>query len=211
MLKKLSIEEFIEKLSSSAPAPGGGGVAALTASLAAALNSMVYSLTVNKKSFQKLTDEEKNKILSSYERSEKFSKDYLEYMNQDKENFEKVIDAIKMPKETEDDKKIRKIQIEKATEQAAVVPLNIIKSAFEFYDDIDIALKYGNVNLMADVAVSAIMIDAAIESSFINVKVNAHSIHDKEKVNSILQQCEYCLKESKIRKKRILSEISFLK
>lgn len=211
MLKEMSVEEFIEKLSSSAPAPGGGGVAALSASLSAALESMVYSLTVNKKSFQKLTDEEKNKILSSYERTKKFSKDCLDYMEQDKENFEKVIDAMKMPKETDEDKGKRKLQIEKATEQAAVVPFNTIKSAFAFYDDIDIALKYGNINLMADVAVAAIMIDAAIESSFVNVKVNMDSIHDKEKANLILQQCEHCLKESKIRKKKILSEISFLK
>ena len=63
LFKEYSIDKFIEELSSDAPSPGGGSVAALVAALASSLNSMVYSLTVDKKAFEKLNNSEKNKML----------------------------------------------------------------------------------------------------------------------------------------------------
>lgn len=57
MLEKLTVENFIEELASSSPAPGGGGAAALGTALAAALNAMVYNLTKDKKAYKELTEE----------------------------------------------------------------------------------------------------------------------------------------------------------
>ena len=70
--KNYKIEEFIQDLSSDLPAPGGGSVAGLVAALSGSLNSMVYSLTVNKKSFEERDSETKKLVLDFKEASSKF-------------------------------------------------------------------------------------------------------------------------------------------
>ena len=72
--KDYKIDEFLEDLSSSSPSPGGGSVAGLVAALSGSLNSMVYSLTVNKKSFESLDGETKKTVLDFKEASGKFIK-----------------------------------------------------------------------------------------------------------------------------------------
>ena len=98
--KDYKIEEFINDLSSPLPAPGGGSVAGLVAALSGSLNSMVYSLTINKKAFEKQDVETQKLVLDFKEASAKFTKKALTLMEEDREEFNKLMDCYKLPKET---------------------------------------------------------------------------------------------------------------
>ena len=211
MLKKLSVEEFINKLSSEEPAPGGGGVAALSAALASSLNSMVYSLTVNKEAFNNLSDDDKKVVLTSYEKSKELSGLFLEYIERDKEAYLGVINAYKMKKDTGDEVRIRKQTIDRALEQAMLIPFELAKTACEFYEEIETALKFGNKNLIADVAVAAVMMNAAVESSIVNVKVNLRSLNKNGEFKFIEEKTHKYYEKSLIMKNEILNSIDFLK
>lgn len=211
MLKNLSIEEFVVRLSSDEPAPGGGGVAALSAALSSSLNSMVYSLTVNKKAFDNLSDDKKQIVLNSYEKSKKLSQIFLDYIEKDKESFLAVINAYKLKKDTDEEKIQRKKAIDSALEQAMMVPFELAKTSFAFYEEIETALKYGNKNLMADVAVAAIMMNAAVESSIVNVKVNLASLKETERFAEIKAKIDKYYEISLKKKNEILNSIDFMK
>ena len=49
--RSLTVEEFADMLAAKTPAPGGGAVAAVTASHAAALGAMVLEFTIGKPKF----------------------------------------------------------------------------------------------------------------------------------------------------------------
>ena len=99
-LVKMNIKMFLDELSSSSPAPGGGSVAALSGALGAALSSMVCNLTKGKQGYESTQDE----IKEILQQSEELRKQLTELIDKDTEAFNKVMDALKMPKETEDQK-----------------------------------------------------------------------------------------------------------
>lgn len=177
--KELKLKEFLSDLSSDKPSPGGGSVAALLAAISGSLNSMVYSLTVNKKAFEKLSSDDKKKVLDYNEASKKFINKSMTFMEKDREEFTKLMECYKMPKETEEEQKIRDKEIKQKTLKAMEVPLNLAKEAYEFYDNIDIALKYGNKMLASDAACAASLLHAAIETAIINVKVNLNNFKNE--------------------------------
>lgn len=192
--KELKIQEFICDLSSDKPSPGGGSVAALLSALSASLNSMVYSLTINKMSFEKLDSDTKKVVLDFKEASEKFTKKSLEFMEKDRQAFTKLMECYKMPKETEQDKEKRDKAISEKTIMALDVPFCLAKEAYEFYDNIDIALKYGNKMLASDASCAAILLHSAIESAIVNVKVNLNNCSDKnfrEKIERKIEDLEF--------------------
>ena len=191
---QLNIEEFLCDLSSEKPSPGGGSVAALLAALASSLNSMVYSLTINKKSFESLDNEIQKTVLDFKEASNKFTKISLDFMEQDREAFTKLMDCFKMPKETDEEKEARSKAILEKTIKALEVPLNLARNCYEFYDNIDTALKYGNKMLASDASCAAILLHSAIESAIVNVKVNLNNCSSKnfkEKIETEIENIEF--------------------
>lgn len=177
--KEYKIEKFIDELSSDMPSPGGGSVAGLVAALAGSLNSMVYSLTVNKKSFEALDIETQKIILDFKEASNKFIANSMILMEKDREFFNKLMECYKLPKDTEEDKKKRSAAILEGTVRAMKAPQDIARECYKFYDNIDIAVKYGNKMLLSDAGCAAILLHAAIESAIVNVKVNLNSLREK--------------------------------
>ncbi|MGL5245342.1 MAG: cyclodeaminase/cyclohydrolase family protein, partial [Sarcina sp.] len=169
-MKDMKIYEFIEDLGSKSPAPGGGGASALSGALGVALTSMVYNLTIGKKSYEQLSEELKSKLNFNLERCKELKDTMLMFMDKDKEAFLALMDSYKLPKETDEEKKIRKSNIEMCTIKAMDIPFQLAKIAIEFYDNIKFAAKYGNKNLISDSAVAAIMLSACIESSIVNTE-----------------------------------------
>lgn len=206
--KEYKIEKFIEDLSSDMPSPGGGNVAALTAALSASLNSMVYSLTLNKKSFDKLDEEAQKLVLDCKEFSSRFTKKALRFMDEDREAFMKLMEAYKLKKDSEEEKKIRNTKILEGTVKAMDVPLKLTKEAYKFYDYIDVAVDYGNKMLASDAGCAAILLHAAIESSIINVKVNLNSLREKKMAIAIEEEINNIAKKSLMRKEDICKKVN---
>ena len=104
--KKMRILEFIEDLSGDKSSPGGGSTAALVSALASSLNDMVYSFTVDKKSFENLTEENKAEMLKLQRDTKEFTNNALSFMEKDRADFMAVMDCYKLPNNTEEKKSL---------------------------------------------------------------------------------------------------------
>ncbi|GAB6170369.1 cyclodeaminase/cyclohydrolase family protein [Clostridium carnis] len=208
LFKDYNINQFVLELSSDAPSPGGGSTAALVSALAASLNSMVYSLTVGKKSFDILKDEEKEKMIEFREKAKKFTTVSQEFMEKDREDFVGLMASYKLAKNTEEEKNNRSKAIQENTVKAMRTPLNLAENALEFYENIKFAVKFGNKNLVSDAGVAAILLHGAIESAILNVKVNLNSLRNEEFFLDIDKRCKEIIKESLEEKEKIVIEVN---
>ena len=206
--KEYKIDNFLEDLASDLASPGGGSVAGLVSALAASLNSMVYSLTVNKKSFEKQDIEVQKTVLDFKEASSKFIKRSMILMENDREYFNKLMDCYKLPKDTEEEKAKRQKEIAEKTLGAMKAPYDLAKESYTFYDNIDIAVKYGNKMLLSDASCAAILLNAAIECAIVNVRINLASIKNESYVNKIEEELKNIEKLSIERKQKIQENIN---
>lgn len=194
--KEYSIEKFLMELSSDMPSPGGGSTAALVAALASSLNSMVYSLTVNKKSFEKLSNEKKEEMIKFEERAKNFTKLAQSFMERDRTDFTELMESFKLPKDTDEEKSIRSKIIKEKTFKAMKSPLDLARECLGFYENISFAVEYGNKNLISDAGVAAILLHGAIESAILNVKINLNSLRKEKYAEEIEKECITILEKS---------------
>ncbi len=168
MLSKLSIQEFTEVTASSAPAPGGGSVSAFSSSLGAALGEMVISLTKGD-----ALNEEKSRL-------KELREELIGLMEQDTEAFNKVSKALKMPRETEIQKKEREKRKEEALKEATLVPMKVLETSGEAISLLDSIIDKVNPNVLSDIGVGAKMLTAGIDGAYLNVIINLSWIKDEE-------------------------------
>ena len=203
-----SISHFLEELGSDLSAPGGGSVAGLVAALSGALNSMVYSLTVGKKNYMSLEDNEKDVIDKFEKESKEFTLRSLELMEEDRENFLKLMDCYKLPKDTEEEKEKRASAIKENTIKSMEAPLILARQSLGFYENLKIMAKYGNRMLLSDLAISAILLNSAIESSIVNVKVNLNGLRSEEFFNRIDNELKGIMQKSIEEKDSITKDVN---
>lgn len=203
-----SINQFLDELGSDLSAPGGGSVAGLIGALSGALNSMVYSLTVGKKSYLSLKDNEKKHINKFQKESKEFTSRSLELMEEDRENFLKLMDCYKLPKETEEEKQKRALAIKENTIKSMEAPLILARESLGFYENLNIMAKYGNKMLLSDLSISAILLHSAIESSIVNVKVNLNGLRSEEFFDRIDKELKDIMEKSIKEKNQIVEEVN---
>ncbi|HTY58296.1 MAG TPA: cyclodeaminase/cyclohydrolase family protein [Bacteroidota bacterium] len=176
MATKKTLAAFLDELASSSPAPGGGSVAALAGALGAALTTMVCNLTIGKKKYA-AAEEEMKKILVQ---SEEMRGLFTALIDKDTEAFNKVMEALSLPKETEPQKALRSAAIREATKEATNVPLEVMKHCIDGLALAQQVAAAGNVNSISDAGVSAYMLHAAVESAALNVRINLNNLNDSE-------------------------------
>lgn len=202
-LMDYAIKEFVELLASQEPAPGGGAASALVGAIGVALSSMVANLTIGKEKF-KDKEELMKKII---EENNRIQKDLLNLIEKDAEAFNSVTKALKMPKNTEKEKKERKESLEKALKEATQVPLEIIKKSIEALKLLEKSLGNSNPNVVSDLGVSAICLKSAIQSAWLNIKINLISIRDKDFVEKIQKETTSLLHEGILLADKIYEEV----
>lgn len=191
-LIEMKIRDFIEELSSDSPAPGGGSVAALSGALSAALSAMVCNLTTGKEKYKDV-EYDMEDIL---ERVENIKKRLLEIIDEDTEAFNKVMQAYKLPRDTEEEKKIRKERIQEALKKAALVPLETARLCADMIEISKEVAEKGNKNSITDAGISTIMAYAGLRAAILNVKINLRSIDDSRFVNSLIYELDVLEKNS---------------
>lgn len=169
------MEDFVSRLASRDPAPGGGAVAGLLSALGAALASMVANFSTGPKYEAVAGDVER--VLST---TADLIKRSLAAADEDAVAFEAVTDAYRLPKETDDDKAARTAAIQAALHKAAEVPVEAADLAAAALPLCQELLGYGNKNVLSDVGVAAACIRAAIDSAIINIAINAGAIKDEQ-------------------------------
>ncbi len=200
MLIDKKISNFLDELASNSPTPGGGSVAALAGALGVALISMVGNLTVSKKKYEDV-EEDIKKIISS---SEKLRYELSQLMEEDVKVFNNFMATYKMPKETEDEKKIRAEMIQESLIKAAKVPLRVAYKCLDILILSQEAAEKGNVNVVSDAGVAALMAEAALESAILNVKINLKMIKDEKTKKELSFSIQELLLKEKGQKEKVL-------
>lgn len=185
MLRELDLNNFTKELASESPAPGGGSVAGLSASLAAALTSMVVNLTVDNKSSEGYSEELIEKLKKAGEEAQKARVRFLELLDEDTKNFNIFMDALKMPKDTDEEKAARKVALDKGKALILETPETMALEAAKLYDAIALVEEHGNQNAVSDAGVAAIMLDAAIKAALLNVKINLPMVKDENRKSEV--------------------------
>ncbi len=185
-LVRMKGEDFIDLLSTDSPAPGGGSVAALCGSMSAALTSMVCALTHNKKGYRDKNEKMDETGAKAQELKEQFSAD----IDRDTDAFNKIMDAFKLSKKGEENKKARKEAIQKATKEATMVPFDVLKRCKQSAELARIVVEEGNRNSISDAGVAALTVRAAVEGAYLNVKINLQDIEDQEFKKKTLKEAE---------------------
>lgn len=188
--------DFVDEISRDSPAPGGGSVAALSGALGAALGTMVANLSTSKAGF-----EDKKEKLAEISKKGQFTKDELvKAIDDDTTAFDKVIKAMRMPKDTEKEKETRGNEMQKGYQSATLVPLKTVEDC---RNALQICLDISNImdeGMASDVGSGALMANAGAISAAYNVRINLKSIIDKKfsnntekKLAELLSDCEELL------------------
>jgi glutamate formiminotransferase/formiminotetrahydrofolate cyclodeaminase len=173
-LASMPVERFVDEVSSSSPAPGGGSVAALAGSLGAALATMVANLTVGKKGYE--TAWASSSALA--ERGQALKAQLLAAVDDDTKAFDDVLAAMRLPKASEEEKRTRSDAMAAAYEKATSVPLATARLCFAAIELALEAALTGNRNSASDAGVGALIAKAGLEAAILNVRINLPSVRE---------------------------------
>lgn len=185
-----SVSAFLDELSSSAPAPGGGSVAALSGALGAALISMVSNLTIGKKKYADVQDE----VSELLKESERLRRELIGLLEADVKVYTELSQTMKMPRDTDEQKTARAKEMDKALKAATDVPMRIAEACVSVMDLCLPAAEKGNVNAVSDVGVGVLMAEAGLRSAALNVLINLGWIKDETYVRESRTKLDTLLK-----------------
>ncbi len=175
------LPDFLSELASSAPVPGGGTAAALNGAIGTALLTMVAQLTIGKKGYEEFDEEMKQVKEKLIPRRERF----INLMDEDAESFKGVMQAYKLPKMTEAERREREQVISEALKRAAAVPLRTMKLALEVLKLAKPVAEFGNKSSISDAGVGTMNLDTAFKGARLNVLINLAGIKDAQFVAEI--------------------------
>ncbi len=199
-LVDLSFADFANETSSESPAPGGGSVSAGMGALGIALGTMVANLSSHKRGW----DDRWEEFSDWAEKGRRYHDELIFLIDEDTRAFNSVIDAFSLPKTTEEDRKARDRAIQDATKYATEIPFRIMETACRSLEVIRVMVKEGIPTSVSDAAVGALAVRSCVMGAFLNVKINARDIDDREFVNDLME------KANKIEKNTIEAEKEIL-
>lgn len=174
-LSDMKVTAFCDLLSTDAPAPGGGSVAALCAAMSGALSAMVSNLTIDKKGYEKVQDEVRRLAPMGQSIKERA----IHCIDVDTDAFYAMMDAMKLPKKTDEEIALRDAQIEKCTQGAINAPLETLRISHEALLLAREVAAVGNTNALSDAGVAALTALAAAKAANYNVLINLAGITDE--------------------------------
>ena len=184
-----SCREFGTVLASDAPAPGGGGAAALVGAIGTALGNMVGSLTVGKKKYAAVEAE----IIALKAKCDDLQKQLLDQVEADEVNFLPLAKAYGIPKDDPNRDKV----MEEATIIACSTPMHIMELCCEAIEAIAVFAEKGSRLAVSDAGCGAVCCKAALQAASLNVFINTKSLKNREvaeemnaKANGMLDK--YC-------------------
>ncbi|MDR7854979.1 cyclodeaminase/cyclohydrolase family protein [Tissierella sp.] len=207
MFIEKSLKQYIADVASNEPTPGGGSVSALVGSLGGALTNMVSNLSVGKKAYEELSDEIKKEMAASNEEVEKIVEILNNIVDEDTKAFDKVMDAFKLPKETDEEKLVRSNAIQEGYKIALEVPLRCAEKCLRVLKLQDIFARYGNVNAITDIGVGTLLAYSGLEGALFNVTINLGSIKNEEYKKEIAAKVDSILSEGKKLKEEIIAVV----
>ncbi|MBN3035846.1 MAG: glutamate formimidoyltransferase [Bacteroidales bacterium] len=191
-LVDMSVTAFTEETASESPAPGGGSISATMGALGAALGTMVANLSSHKRGW----DDRWEEFSDWAEKGKHYYAKLLQMVDEDTRAFNRLMDAFGLPKANEDEAQERKKAIQDATRNAMEVPLQVMQLCKDSMEVMKAMAEIGNPNSVSDAGVGTIAALAGVRGAFLNVRINASGLEDKEFVHKIIDKGEQIEQEA---------------
>ncbi len=183
-LVNMTLTDFANETASESPAPGGGSIAAYCGAMGISLGTMVANLSAHKRGW----DDRWEEFSSWAEKGMTYQNTLLDLVDEDTNAFNKIMDAFRLPKDTESDKAKRQEAIQAATKYAILTPFKVIETAFASMEVMKAMAEFGNPNSVTDAVVGALCARTAVIGAFLNVKINCGDCEDKAFVGDVLKR-----------------------
>lgn len=207
MLVERTAKDFVYDVASENPTPGGGSVAALVGSLGGALTNMVGNLTIDKKIYENVPQDKKAVMEKNFREIELLVEELIDLVDEDSTAFDDVMQAFKLPKETDEDKKKRSEAIQSGYKKALEVPLRCGEKCYEVLKYQDVFAEYGNINAITDVGVGTLLAYSGLEGALFNVTINLKSIKDQDYKEEMEKRVEDLLNGGKELREELLEVV----
>ncbi|WP_127530395.1 cyclodeaminase/cyclohydrolase family protein [Paenibacillus kobensis] len=183
-----SIRHFIQHAASPQPTPGGGSIAALVGALAASMTSMVGHLSQSDKYADvrpQMDDaiDTMNRLISQCE----------QILQEDIEAFNTYMQAYRLPKVTDEEKKIRSHALQQAAVSAIEVPIRLIELCRSGVVSTHSIAHTSNPNVISDLAIGSILFEAAAQSALLTIEINLASLKDEALIQHYKHQLAQCM------------------
>ncbi len=193
----LSSRNFSDEVSRETPAPGGGSVSSYVGALGTSLAGMVANLSCNTRGWENKVEIFSDKAYKINHVREKL----ISLVDEDAHSFNSIMEAYKLPKDSEENKQLRSEAIKDATLYAAQIPLNIMIESYKSYEIIEFLAKEGNQSSLSDSGVACLCVHTAIHGAFLNVRINLKDANGGEE---IMKKADEILKGSYLKKEKIM-------
>lgn len=203
-LVDMTCKEFADETSSESPAPGGGSISAYMGALAAALGSMVANLSAHKAGWDDRWEEFSDVAVKGRELQDQL----IHLVDEDTEAFNRIMAVFAMPKKTPEEKAARSVAMEEATLYATRVPLKTMKVSFETFGVLEAMAEKGNPASVSDAGVGALAARAAVLGAWLNVRINAAGLKDREMAEKILAEALVIADKAKEAEERIIAIVN---
>ena len=203
-LVDLTVRGFAEETSRESPAPGGGSISAYMGSLGAALGAMVANLSSHKRGW----DDQCPKFSEWAEKGQELMYELLHLVDEDTAAFNRIMDAMSLPKKTDEEKAARAAAMQEATLYATEVPLRTMKASFKVFELVEAMASEGNPNSVSDAGVGALAARSAVLGALLNVKINAAGLKDREKADALVAEASAIGKEAIVQEARIIDIVN---
>ena len=203
-LIRMDLRSFAKETASESPAPGGGSISAYMGALGAALSTMVANLSSHKRGW----DDRWEEFSDIAVKGQALTDELLALVDEDTASFDAIMAVFAMPKGTPEEKAARAEALEKATLYAAQVPLKTMKTSLKALPlALEMASK-GNPASASDAGVGALAATAAVKGAFLNVKINASSLKDKETAGALINEAERIVQQAEALEKEVLETVN---
>jgi glutamate formiminotransferase/formiminotetrahydrofolate cyclodeaminase len=192
-LMSMSCRGFLNELSTDSPAPGGGTVAALAGSLGASLAAMVANLTTRNKAYERVRDGMCDIAVEGQEVKDRLCR----LADEDTDSFNRLLEAMRLPKNTDEEIAAREEAIQAATKHATMIPFTVMEQSLAAIRLAKKVAESGMKSSASDGGVAAHMGRAGVEGAWLNVKINVPSISDEAWVADLLERGEAILAEAR--------------
>lgn len=203
MVECMTIQEFLDVLSSKEPVPGGGGASALAGALGNALGQMVSNLTIGKKKYALVEDE----IKELAERMKGIQGQFTQLADQDAKVFAPLAKCYSLPSDTEEEKAYKAEVMEARLLDASLVPMEIMEKAWEMLEIMDILADKGSRMAVSDVGVGVQFIRTALLGAVMNVYINTKSMKNRGKAEEMNEKAERLIREGTEAADRIYQKV----
>ena len=202
-IRDLTVKDYIDALSSDAPAPGGGSAGAMCGVQGAALTLMVINLTLG---HERYTDYF-NICRDAQQKMTAIRESFLDAADKDAEVFSAFSEAYKMPKATDEQKAARKEALAATAVDATKAPVEVMRMALDALGIIKKLVGNSNPKVASDLGVAAVNFLGCVQSEWLNVLINLSSITDVPVRNGLKNESEQLLQKAETLASRIFIKI----